>query len=120
VKHGLGGVELGDGWENTTSITGKEDNVGRVICRQAWNLGVLDVLDGVSTSSVFRQSRVIIINETGLRAEHNVLENRTKLDGTENIGLLLSRKANTFRVALNSSVSASSKKIWSNLHHPQC
>jgi hypothetical protein len=75
VEHGLGGIELGDGWEDTTSITGKENNVAGVICRQAGYLGVLDVLNRISTSSVLRQSRIVVVDKTSLGAEDNVLEN---------------------------------------------
>jgi len=48
VKHGLGGIELGDWWQDTTSITGEENNVAGVVGRQTWDLGVLNVLNGVS------------------------------------------------------------------------
>ena len=75
MEHGLCGVELGNWWEDTTSITSQKDNVAGVVCRQAGDLGVLDVLNGVGTSSVLRQSGIIIIDQTSLRAENNVLEN---------------------------------------------
>jgi hypothetical protein len=31
VEHGLGRIELRNGWENTTSITGEEDDIAWVI-----------------------------------------------------------------------------------------
>jgi hypothetical protein len=51
MEHGLGGIKLRDGWEDTTSITGKEDDVAGMIRRQAGNLSVLNVLNGVSTET---------------------------------------------------------------------
>ena len=48
VEHGLGRIELRNGWENTTSITGEENDVAGVVGRQTWDLGVLNVLNGVS------------------------------------------------------------------------
>jgi len=53
VEHSLLGVELGDGWEDTAGIASEEDDVGWVVVTDARNLGVLDVLDGVSTAGVF-------------------------------------------------------------------
>jgi hypothetical protein len=51
MEHGLGGIKLGNRWEGTTSITGKEYDVAGMIRRQAGNLSVLNVLDGVSTET---------------------------------------------------------------------
>jgi hypothetical protein len=75
VEHGLGGVELGDGWEDPTSIASQEDNVAGVICRQTRNLGVLDVFNRISTSGVFCKSRIVVVDEAGFRAENDVLKN---------------------------------------------
>ena len=75
MEHSLCGVELGDGREDTTSITSQKDNVAGVVCRQAGYLGVLDVLNRISTSSVLRQSRIVVVDKTSLGAEDNVLEN---------------------------------------------
>jgi hypothetical protein len=50
VEHGLGRIELRNGWENTTSITGEEDDIAWVICGQTRNLSVVNVLDRVGTA----------------------------------------------------------------------
>jgi hypothetical protein len=48
VEHGLGGVELGDGWKDTAGVAGEEDDVRWVVAGDARNLGVVDVLNWVS------------------------------------------------------------------------
>ena len=50
MEHGLGRIELRNGWENTTSITGEEDDIAWVIRRQTRNLSVVNVLDRVGTA----------------------------------------------------------------------
>jgi hypothetical protein len=50
VEHGLGRIELRNGWENTTSITSEEDDIAWVICGQTRNLSVVNVLDRVGTA----------------------------------------------------------------------
>lgn len=90
MKHSLCRVELRDGREDTTGIAGKENNVGRVVFRQTRDLGVIDVFDGVGAASVLSKCRVIVINQTGFRAEDDVLKNRTKFDCAEDIRLFLS------------------------------
>jgi len=49
VEHSLGGVELGDWWKDTASVACKEDDVAGVVCGQARDLGVIDVLNWVGT-----------------------------------------------------------------------
>lgn len=99
VEHGLSAVKLGDGGENTAGIAGQENNVGGHVLRQARNLGVGDVLDGVSAASVLSEGGVIVVDDTGLGVENDVLEDRTVADGAVNIGLLLSRETNGLGVA---------------------
>lgn len=50
MEHSLCRVELRNGWKDTTSIASKQDDVGWVVLRDARNLGVVDVLNGVGTS----------------------------------------------------------------------
>lgn len=99
VEHGLLGVELGDWWENTTSITGEEDDVSGVAGGDARNLGILNVLNGVSATSVLGEGRVVVVDLTGLGVEDDVLKNGTEADGTVNIGLLLGGETNALGVA---------------------
>jgi len=99
VEHGLGAAELGDGGEDTTSIAGEEDDVLGVVGRQARNLGVADVLDGVGAASVLSKSGVVVVDLTGLGVEDNVLEDGAEADGVENIGLLLGGETNGLGVA---------------------
>jgi len=100
MKHGLCGVELGDRWEHTTSIAGEEDDIAGVICGNTWDLGVVNILNGVGATSIFCKSCVIVINKTSFWAEDNVFEDRTKLDGVEDIWFLLCRETHTLCVAL--------------------
>lgn len=99
VVHGLGGVELGDGREDTTSVAGEEDDVGRVAAGHAGDLGVLDVLDGVGDTGVLGEGGVIVVDNASGGVENDVLEDGTKLDGVENIGLLLGGETNALGVA---------------------
>ncbi|KAL2286875.1 hypothetical protein FJTKL_06400 [Diaporthe vaccinii] len=111
VEHDLVPVQLGDWWQHTACVTGEQNDVAGVAWRQTWDLGVLDVLNGVGTASVFRQSGVIVVDQSGIWVEDDVLENRAELDGTEDIGLLLCRKSNTLGVAaaLNGTVGVGRK-----------
>lgn len=99
VEHGLGGVELGDGWEDTAGVAGEEDNVGWVAGGDARNLGVLDVLDGVGASGVLGEGDIVVIDVAGIWVEDDVLKDGTVLDGAVNIGLLLGGEANALGVA---------------------
>lgn len=99
VEHGLLRGELGDWWEDTTSITGEKDDVLGVAVGDTWDLGVLNVLDWVSTACVLGQGGVVIVDGTGFWVEDNVLENGAEADGVENIWFLLCRKTNALGVA---------------------
>ena len=99
VVHGLGGGELGDGGKDTTGVACEEDDVLRVAVGNARDLGVLDVLDGVCATGVLREGGVIVVDNTGLGVEDDVLKDRTELDGVENIGLLLGGETNALGVA---------------------
>lgn len=99
VEHGLLGVELGDGRENTAGVAGEEDDVGRVGSGDARNLGVLNVLDGVGAASVLGKSGVVVVNLSGYGVEDDVLEDGTELDGAVNIRLLLGGETNALGVA---------------------
>jgi hypothetical protein len=99
VEHGLGAVKLGDWRKDTASIASEEDDVAGHAGRQARNLSVADVLDGVGTSCVLSEGGVIVVDLTSLGVEDNVLEDGTVADGAVNIGLLLGREANGLGVA---------------------
>jgi hypothetical protein len=99
VVHSLLGAELGDRREDTAGITCEEDDVGRVVAGDAGNLGVLDVLDGVGAASVLSESGVIVVDDSGGGVEDDILEDGAKLDGVENIRLLLGGETNTLGVA---------------------
>ena len=99
VKHGLLGSKLRDRRKDTASVTSEEDDVCRVLVRDARNLGVIDVLNGVSTAGVLSQSRVIVVDNTADGVENNVLEDGSEADGVENIGLLLGGETNALGVA---------------------
>jgi hypothetical protein len=104
MKHGLRGVELRNRWEDTARITSEENDVAGMIGRQTWNLGVRNVLDGIGTTGVLSQGWIIVIDYTSLGVEDDVLEDGTKLDGVEDIGLFLSWETNALGVALKLSV----------------
>ena len=99
VVHGLLGAELGDGRKDTTGVACEENDVGGVAAGDAGNLGVLDVLDGVCATSVLGEGGVIVIDNSGGGVEDDVLKDGAKLDGVENIGLLLGGETNALGVA---------------------
>jgi len=74
VVHDLVAVELGDGGEDTAGITGQEDDVAGVAIRDTRDLGVGDKVDGVGATGVLREGRVVVIDETGMRIEHDVFK----------------------------------------------
>jgi hypothetical protein len=117
VEHGLCRVEFGDRWKDTTGIASKQDDVGWVILRDARNLGVVNILNGVGTirgisqevtrlldldspSGVLSEGGVVIVDETGLGVENHILQNGAKLDGVVNIRFLLTGETNALCVAL--------------------
>lgn len=99
VEHGLGAVELGDGWQHAAGVTGKENDVGGCRGRQAGDLGVGNVLNGVRTAGVLGQCGIVIVDYAGLGVKDNVLQDRAKADSAENIWLLLRRQADALCVA---------------------
>lgn len=50
VEHGLRSVQLGDGRQDTTGVACEENDVRGGVLRQAGDLGVVDVLDGVGAA----------------------------------------------------------------------
>ena len=104
VEHGLLSGELGDGGKYATGVAGEEDDVGWVVVSKAGHLGVGDVLDGVRAAGVFREGGIVVVNDTGLGVEDNVLEDGTEADGVENIRLLLSGETNALGVAASLNV----------------
>lgn len=104
VEHGLGGVELGDWWENTASVASEENDVLWVSVRNTWNLGVVDVLNWVGATGVLGEGDIIVVDETGLWVEDNILKDGTELDGVVNIWLLLGRETNALGVAASLNV----------------
>lgn len=99
VEHGLGGVELGDGGEDTSGVASEEDDVGGSVGGEARDLGVGDVLDGIGASGVLSEGGVVVVDLTGIGVEDDILEDGSVSDGTENIGLLLGGEANGLGVA---------------------
>ena len=98
MVRGLFGGEAGDGGQDTESIATQHDNVGWLSVGDTWNLGVGNVLDGVGTSSVFGDADIVVIGDSVSRVVDDVFENRSKLDGTVNLWLLLSRQVDRLGV----------------------
>ena len=55
----------------------------------ARDLGVWDEVNGVGTSSVLGQGGIIVVDETSIGIEDNVLENRAEADGVEDFWFFL-------------------------------
>ena len=60
----------------------------------ARDFGVGDKVDGVSASSVLGQGRIVVVDETSIGIENNVLENGAEADGVENFWFLLGGQSN--------------------------
>lgn len=99
VEHGLGAVKFGDRRQDTAGVASEEDDVGGRVGREARNLGVGDVLDGVGASGVLSEGSVIVVDLTGERVENDVLKDGTVSDSAIDIGLLLSGQTNGLGVA---------------------
>jgi len=89
VVLGLLGSEARDGGQDTESVTGEHDDVGWLSVGDTRDLGVLNVFDGVGTSGVFRNGHIVVVGHSVGRVVDDVLQNRAKLDGTENLGFLI-------------------------------
>jgi hypothetical protein len=64
----------------------------------AWNLGVGDVLDRVSTPRVLGDANVVVIWHPVCRVVNDVLEDGTKLDGAVDLWLLCCREVDALCV----------------------
>lgn len=65
----------------------------------AGDLSVLDVLDGVSATSILSQGDVVIVDLTCDGVKDNVLKDGAEADSVVDIGLLLSGEANALSIA---------------------
>lgn len=99
VEHDLLAAQLGDRRQNTAGVASEEDDVAGVARGHARNLRVLDVLNGVGASSVLGQGRVIVVDNTRIGVENDILEDGTVLDSTEDIRLLLGGETNALGIA---------------------
>ena len=119
MEHGLLAVEFGDGRKDTTSIAGQENNVAGMVGADAWDFCVFNIFDGIraikcvsafersmfffstplhSPSGIFGQCCIIVVDDASDRIKNDVLEDGTKADSIEDIGLLLRRQTDAFGV----------------------
>lgn len=87
----LFGSEARDGWENTEGVAGEHDDVGWLSVGDTRDLGVLDVFNRVSASSVFRDGDIVVVGDSVGRVVDDVLQDGSELDGSEDLGLLYSQ-----------------------------
>jgi hypothetical protein len=59
------------------------------------NLGVGDIVDWISATRVFRQSRIVIVDDTCAGIEDNIFKNRTETNGIEDLRFFLDRQSDT-------------------------
>ena len=111
VEHGLFGCQFRDRRQDAARVAGEQDDVGWVGFRQAWDLGVVDVLDRIGATSVFGQGCVVVVDFSSFLVEDDVLEDGAELDSVENVWFLLCRETNAFRVALMKGFSKSTETI---------
>lgn len=60
-----------------------------MVIRDAGDLRIFNILDWVCATSVFGQGRIVIINDSSLRAENNVFKDGAELDSVVDIRLLV-------------------------------
>jgi hypothetical protein len=84
----LFGGKSRDGWQDTESITGEHDDVGWLSVGDTGDLGVFNVFDWVSASSVFSNGNIVVIGYSIGRVVNDVLEDGSELDGTVDLGFL--------------------------------
>ena len=65
----------------------------------ARDFGVGDKVDGVSASSVLGQGRIVVVDETSIGIENNVLENGAEADGIEDFWFFLGGQSNALSLA---------------------
>jgi hypothetical protein len=92
VVVGLSGSKLGDGWQDSESVTTQHDDVVGLPVGDAGKLGVGDVLDGVGASSVLGDGNVVIVGNSVGRVVDNVLEDGTVSNSTVDLGFSLGRQ----------------------------
>jgi hypothetical protein len=88
MVHGLGRSQLADWRKHTKGITSKHDDVGWMTT-DARDLGIGDVLDGISATGVLGLGLVAVVDNTGKFIVNNVLKDGAKTDSSENFRLLL-------------------------------
>ena len=98
VVHGLLGGEAADGGQDAEGITGEEDDVARVAA-DAGDLGVGDVLDGVSGAGVFGDGGAVVIDGASFFVVDDVFEHRAEADGIVNFGFARAAEFNALGVA---------------------
>jgi hypothetical protein len=89
VVVGLGGSKLGDGGQDSESVTAQHDDVVGLPVGDTGDLGVGDVLDGVGTSGVLGDRDIVVVGNSVGGVVDDVLEDRSVLDGTVDLGLPL-------------------------------
>src|SRR4030095_8244047 len=89
--------KCGDRWQHTERIAREENHIGWM-ARDTRNFRVLNELNRICATSVFRDARVGVI-DIAVFIEDDVLEHSTKPQSLENIRLVFGRKVNRLCVA---------------------
>lgn len=90
--------QFADRWQDTEGITSQHDNVGWLTIDYTGNLGVGDIVDGIRTARVLRDTNIVVIRHTRYRVVHDVLKDRAEFNSAKNFGLLLARKVDALGV----------------------
>lgn len=84
--------KLADRGEDAKSIAGEHDDIRGLPVNHAGNTSVWNEINGIRAASVFSDADVVVVGFTGSNIVRDVLENGTKTDSVEYLGLLLSRE----------------------------
>ena len=98
MVHGLFFGEFGDGRQHPESIGGQEDDVLGMACH-AGQLGVGDVVQGISHPGVFRNAVVGEIRHPVLGIHHHVFHYRTEPDSPVDFRLAVFRQVDALGIA---------------------
>jgi hypothetical protein len=72
-----------------------------VIHGHARYFGVVDVLNGIGTSGILCECRIIEIDDTSFWIENNIFKDRSEANSTENVGFFLGGESYALGIALN-------------------
>ena len=95
--HGLLRSQLGHGRQHAKGIRSQKDN-GFRMASHARQQSIIDVMQGISRTGIFRQHNIIIIGHA-VFVQNNIFQHRILANGSENLGLRVFAQVNALGIA---------------------